>query len=239
MEDKWKHLRKDLFGNVEPSVELISINTPAELDASGQLLYKGITPVNIESQVANAASVSTGVTPKEALELNKKLIKMGHHVPLEFCTYTFLITGISKACSSQISRTRISSIVSSSRRYQTQKDAFVYPPMLSASDENTVKMTYSLLSHTNKEALTVYNSLRREGVKKGDARYVMPVGCAVSKAWHINARSLRNFLNLRLDPAAEEEIQRVAYKILNIVMHITPSLFEDIEKKFARHENNA
>lgn len=237
MEDKWTYLRKDLFGNVEPEVTLIGISSPVTLVESGK--FEPVLDDNaIEAQVANAASVSTGVTPKEALDLNRKLIKMGHHVPLEFCTYTFLISGISKACSSQISRTRISSIVSSSRRYQTQKAAFVYPPMLGVTDESVVKRAYSLLSEANEEALTRYNTMRKEGIKKGDARYVMPVGCAVSKAWHINARSLRNFLNLRLDPAAEEEIQRVAYKILNIVVKVTPSLFEDIEKKFARSEKN-
>lgn len=238
MEDKWKHLRENLFGNVEPEVTLIGLSSPITLGETGKLGY-ALGENAIESQVANAASVSTGVTPKEALELNKKLIKMGHHVPLEFCAYTFLITGISKACSSQISRTRISSIVSSSRRYQTQKAAFVYPPMTSTSDENIVAMTYAALAEFNEEAFVVYETLRMNGTKKGDARYVMPVGCAVSKAWHINARSLRNFLNLRLDPAAEEEIRRVAYKILNIVMHVTPSLFEDIEKKFVGHEKKA
>lgn len=231
--DKWAHLRKDLFGNVEPSVELVAVSTPVKVISNRQLIYENIAPLNIEAQVAQAASVSTGITPKDVESLNKKLINMGHMVPVEFITFTFFISGISKACSSQISRTRISSIVSSSRRYQAQKEAFVYPPMLSVDSEELVIYTYDSISKSNKDSLYLYNILREKGIKKGDARYAMPVGCAVSKAWHINARSLRNFLNLRLDPSAEEEIQRVAYSLLDIVMHVTPSLFEDIEKKFA------
>ena len=253
MEDKWGDIRKSLFGNVEPEIKLVGLTCPGSWGNDGKdsffmpdSEYSGssefaevVYPEHIEAQVAKAAQVSTGVPVKDAIALNKKLISLGHMVPVEFVAFTFMITGISKACSSQISRHRISSIVSSSRRYQNQQPSFVYPGLESISDTNEAKAIYGSMENFYKTSYEAYTQLREINAKKGDARYIVPVGSATSKMWHINARSLRNFLQLRLDPAAEWEIRRLAELVLNIVMHVTPSLFEDIEKKFSTHEKKA
>lgn len=253
MKDKWVGIRQSLFGNVEPKIELVSLTCPGSWGSDGKdsffiptSEYSGspefsevVYPGCIESQVAQAAQVSTGVVVKDAISLNKKLISMGHMVPVEFVAFTFMITGISKACSSQISRHRISSIVSSSRRYQSQQPSFVYPGLESITNEVEAKNIYTIIETSYRVAYNTYTKLRESDTKKGDARYLVPVGSATSKMWNINARSLRNFLQLRLDPAAEWEIQRLSKLILNIVMSATPSLFEDIEKKFVGHEKKA
>lgn len=233
--DKWKQLRKNLYGNVEPSVELVGLTVPGQLQGvdfyvDGSRFF--LTPIDIESQVALAASVSTGVDPKDVLNLNQKLIQLGHHTPLESIQYNFRVDGISKACSAQMSRHRISGHVGSSRRYQVQESAFVYPLLEKVKDEAVAKTTYQILSDIFSNSMIEYQRLRGYGLKKGDIRYLIPVASATSRVWWINARSLRNFLNLRLAETAEQEIRRLALLILNIVMRITPSLFIDIAEQY-------
>lgn len=230
--DKWKSQREKAWANTEPSVRLVAMTAPVsvdEFDGESVTTPEFLEPDLVESLVAEAAAVSTGIEPKDSQKLVQKLIKMGHMVPTEFVDYTFLITGISKACSAQISRHRMASIVSASRRYQEQGAAFVYPLLDSIDDEDTARRIYALLSDSYKEAYSNYMGLKSLGAKKGDCRYVIPVASATSKTWKINARSLRNFLQLRLDPTAEAEIRRLANMILAIVKHITPTLFEDFQ----------
>ncbi len=229
MIDRWKHLRVNLYGNVEPVVSLIGITTPGQLDGGSFKPSSAlIQPVSLEAQVAQAASVSTGVEPKDVLNLNQKLIQLGHHTPLEAIQYNFKVDGISKACSAQLSRHRISGHVSSSRRYQKQKEAFVYPILEKVEDEAVAETTYQILADIFKRSMLEYQRLQAYGLKKGDIRYLVPVASACSRIWWINARSLRNFFNLRLHESAEQEIRRLAFMLLFIVMEITPSLFLDL-----------
>lgn len=237
MKDKWAYLRKDLFGNVEPNVILLALTQPiGNFDPQE---YHDL----VEKIPADAASVSYGktiATTDAAKKLNKKLIEMGHLTPLEAVQFNFKVTGISKACSSQMSRHRVGQgHVGLSRRYTEQRPEFVYPLFDYIEDEQTARKLYVLLSDSNEIQFAKCNALRAEGVKKQDARMIMPVSIATERNWFINARALRDFFRLRLDPAAEWEIRRLARQLLNIVMHITPSLFCDIEKKFAPDEKKA
>jgi len=210
--DTWKQLRAEIcYGNVEPSVELV--NSPNE---------------NI---IAESAAISYGTNLADeyhAKRLISNLIRKGHHVPLEFCVFQFKLTGISKSCSSQIARHRMSSQVSSSRRYREQGISFVYPLLSNINDELEVKQLYKIMSEQNRNAILAYEHLRSRGVTKQDARRVIPVCSAVEKYISINARSLTNFFRLRLAPDAEWEVRRLAGQILSIVKEATPTLFEDI-----------
>lgn len=237
MLDPWKSLREKLYGNVEPEVELIGLTCPGlpgrKYGFYPDIVAADIEPfvnnLSIESQVALAASVSTGVTPKDVAKLNGKLIELGHHTPLEAIQFNFKISGISKAAGAQISRHRIGQgHVSSSRRYQNQEPAFVYPLLLSIKDEALVATTYHILNDFYKASFLEYSRFRTIGIGKGDARYVIPVSSAQERVWWINARALRDFFKLRLAPSAEGEIRRLAFMVLNIVYQIVPSLFEDI-----------
>lgn len=55
----------------------------------------------------------------------------------------------------------------------------------------------------------------------------IPIGLR-ERVWWINARALRDFFRLRLAPDAEWEIRRIALMLYDIVIELTPSLFEDI-----------
>ena len=248
MFDKWKNLRSRLWANTEPEVELIGLTCPGwmqpfdngrftvdaaieSINFSGDvILYSVMDTVDIEAQVAQAAAVSSGIEPKDVGRLNKNLIKMGHHAPLEAIQFNFHVTGISKACGAQLSRHRIGQgHVSSSRRYQEQQAAFVYPLLENIADENEARVAYSLIQDSYQASYHAYLGAKKLGLKKGDCRYVVPISSASERIWWINARALRDFFRLRLDKAAEAEIRRLAFMILGIVIKITPTLFHDFK----------
>lgn len=240
MLDRWKHLREKLWANNEPEVTLIALTVPGILDPDGAEPYfdtffdaDGVRfyPQHIEPLVAQAASVSTGVKPKDYESLTRKLIDLGHHTPLEAIQFNFRVSGISKACGAQLSRHRIGQgHVSSSRRYQEQGAAFVYPILNYIEDADEARKAYCFYQDAYKEAYYLYLASRKMGAKKGDARYLVPTASVTERIWWINARALRDFLKLRLHANAEAEIQRLSSIILNLVTKITPTLFSDFSE---------
>ena len=241
MTDKWKKLRDEgLWANVEPEVELRSMTVPVTIE--DDVYVQPVTELRfcpnykwsksgIESQVSEAAIVSTGAQVKDQDSLVRKLINMGHHTPLEAIQFNFRITGISKACGAQMSRHRVGQgHVSSSRRYQTQGIQFVYPLLENIDDEDVARRAYCVIQDSYKQAYSEYQGLRSLGVKKGDCRYLIPTASASERIWWVNARALRDFLRLRLHPTAEAEIRRLANLLLDIVIKITPTLFEDFNE---------
>jgi thymidylate synthase (FAD) len=231
MQDPWFSLRQSNFGNEEPEVKLIAVTTPiGNYDPED---VKG----NIECMPAIAAGTSYNKesnTIEAAKALNKKLIKMGHNVPLESLQYNFLVTGLSKAAGAQWSRHRSQAHVSLSRRYTQQQPKFVYPTLDYMKNEDEVEATYLLMSGACENAYRAYKFLIDTGAKKQDARLIMPVNVATTRNAWANTRALRDFFRLRLDPAAEPEIRRLAFMLLDIVYRATPSLFEDIAEKFIK-----
>lgn len=233
--DRWSDLRArlKLFGNVEPTVKLVGITTPTEIVCSPFMLPNNNEYSNkIEQLVPKSAQMSTNATIQDYYKLTKTLLKLGHLTPFEAVQFNFQIEGISKACSAQMSRHRVGTgHVSSSRRYQKQGPLFVYPPLNYVEDMNKVASVYTHISSCYESSYQDYYALVNNlGLKKGDSRFIVPVGSSSSRIMWINARALRHFFELRLHKTAEEEIRRLAYLILDVVMKITPALFEDIHE---------
>jgi flavin-dependent thymidylate synthase len=248
VEDRWKELRKDLYGNVEPEVTLEAITMPiykfsGHWNAETEAEYSHVIDwERIEKLPALAAGVSYGTKDKlendsdKAIQLNKKLIKMGHHTPLESIQINFGISGISKACGAQISRHRVGQgHVSASRRFKAAEPSFVYPLLDYLDDEAEVEEVLKQIEYTNEEAFLSYanlrdinGSLRKHVMKKEDARLVLPISYATERTWWINVRALRDFFRLRLAADAEWEIRRVAWVMYDMVEPLLPSLFEDL-----------
>lgn len=234
LDDPWKELRADLFGNIEPEIHLVGITMPVVHD----FYMPGPEPPEVdecETMPAEAASISYGSFDKvskdwdKAIRLNEKLIELDHDTPLEAVQFNFHVTGISKACGAQMSRHRIGQgHISSSRRYQKQAVAFVYP-LLNYLAESDAKAVYATFEKCYMEAIWLYNELKDEhALSKEDRRRVIPVASAQERMWFINARALRYFLRQRLAPDAEWEIRRIAIMTYQLVSNIAPSLFCDL-----------
>jgi thymidylate synthase (FAD) len=65
------------------------------------------------------------------------------------------------------------------------------------------------------------------GIKKEDARFVLPNALESQIVFSANFRELRAIFRLRLDPAAQWEIRRVCLEMLKILQEETPSVFGD------------
>ena len=144
------------------------------------------------------------------------LMKSGHMSPLEHISFTFLIEGMSRNASHQLVRHRVASFTQQSFRYTKTEDVFL-PDSISADKE--------VLEYIDK-GFELYNKKIAEGVKKEDARYLLPTASASSIYVTMNARELRHFFDLRTAKEAQKEIRDIAIKMLELVKPIAPSIFD-------------
>lgn len=130
------------------------------------------------------------ITQKEKKQFIKFLLKANHTSVLEHCYMTVIISNISRSFLAQITRHRMGSFTSASQHYQEYDD---YPNVLHPSMVDNDKT-----KHILKSIDTYYKYLICEGIPKEEARQILPNAKAVNIMWTVNARSLVNFLNLRM-----------------------------------------
>ena len=68
----------------------------------------------------------------------------------------------------------------------------------------------SAIEEANTSAYLLYRAMLDDGVAKEVARLVLPLSTYSTFVWSVNARSIMNFLSLRNDPNAMEEIREFA-----------------------------
>jgi thymidylate synthase (FAD) len=72
-----------------------------------------------------------------------------------------------------------------------------------------------------------YGRLRELGIKKEDARFVMPNALESQIVFSANFRELRTIFGLRLEKSAQWEIRSVCLEMLRILQREAPSVFGD------------
>ena len=77
-----------------------------------------------------------------------------------------------------------------------------------------------------KASLDTYNKLIAAGVKKEDARFVLPNGGTTELVVTGNFQAWLDFIKLRADTHAQYEIRHVAKTINNILSEHAPGLFD-------------
>lgn len=190
-------------------------------------------PIELISQAYRICYASAPKEGDKELEFIAACIKRDHTSPIEHCSATFLVEGISRPCSQQLERHRIASYTQESQRYVNAGNAeFVFPKSI---EDNVVTSDayYNLISRSK----AIYKYLISKGVKPEDARFVLPQAVTTKLMFTINFRSLRNLFKLRLDPHAQWEIRELATKIYELLMQAEPRLkyvFGDIWEKFKK-----
>jgi thymidylate synthase (FAD) len=157
-------------------------------------------------------------------------VREGHESLIEHASVTFEISGISRACSHQLVRHRIASYSQESQRY-VDMDApeFVVPPAVDANAEARAVWDEFMAQVTD-----AYQRLRALGVRKEDARFVLPNATATRIIVTMNFRSLRHLFTVRCDPAAQWEIRELALEMLRQVHGRAPSVFGDLHERYLR-----
>ena len=158
-------------------------------------------------------------TDREAcLKRAAHCVDRGHLATLRFAWAVFNVSGISRACSHQFVRSKHLDFLQRSQRYcKEDEQGFVYPG--TAYD--------SAISSAYQSAMAHYNSLIELGVKKEAARYVLPAGIEMELNVSGNFQAWRDFLKLRTDNAAQEEIRQVALEIGRQLYIIAPRVFKE------------
>ena len=153
------------------------------------------------------------------------LIKTGHTSVLEHAVATFRVEGGSRAFTHQLVRHRIASFTQQSQRYVEESGFnYVIPPSIEKKDEAR-RIFLALIEHS-KEA---YKKLLDLGVKKEDARFVLPNAVCSEIVITANFREWRHIFELRGHPSAQWEIRKMAVEILKILKKEAPSVFFDFE----------
>ena len=158
----------------------------------------------------------------------KARIKDGHESIIEHASITFEIGGISRACSHQLVRHRLASYSQESQRYVDGEDfEYVIPPGVAASEKAT-----QVFEDLMGQVRDAYKLLRRMGVRKEDARFVLPNAATTRIIVTMNFRELRHFFSVRCNIAAQWEIRKVATEMLIHSYWASPAAFSDLMEKF-------
>ena len=184
---------------------------------------------NPEETIARAASTCYDSVPKEldkARKMIAAIIKSRHESCIEHSSATFEIDGISRVVTHELVRHRIGFAYSQrSQRYVDEANpSFVIPEEIEAND--TAK---ALFEDAMRYAWEKYKALQDLGLKNEMARYVLPNACCTKIVVTADFRAWRNFLKLRLSKRAQHEIRNLANVLLDKLIEIAPSCFEDLK----------
>jgi len=198
-------------------------------------------------KVVLAARVSFDMTPKGD-EKNKKLLeyllKNGHLTPFEHSVFQFHVK-CPIFIARQWMRHRWGSFNEVSSRYTEVKEEFYIPKKFRVQDIKNRQGSVEDPSLPNDKLLKEYenaieNSYRtyelliKNGVAREMARMVLPVSQYTQFYWTVNARSLLNFLKLRLDDHAQYEIREYANAINEIFKEKMPWTWESFSKIYVK-----
>lgn len=155
----------------------------------------------------------------------ERCLRNGHTSVAEHVSASFRIEGISRSCLAQLTRHRMASFSVKSQRYcEIEGDGwYVIPPSVIEAGEEV-----GFCAEVEKAA-KAYHRLIAKGVKKEDARFLLPEATKTSLIMTINVRSLMNFLSLRLAKSAQWEIRELANAMVQALKEIGGEWFELME----------
>ena len=187
------------------------------------------TPLKIAVKAIRMCYDSCGDDMGEKdIKLIRSIIKNGHTSTIEHINFTFEIDGISRACLQELARHRHASLSVESTRYTLKKlkdidiKEFKYEDYLVQTNNPVVdRYSRASLDHT-------ISCLKEHSIKNDIAKYTLPESYKTSLIWSINARSLRNFLELRSSSKALWEMQELSKEIIKAIPKEYMILFEDI-----------
>lgn len=155
-------------------------------------------------------------------KLIEKLLSLGHQSPFEHISFSFGVSGVSRALTHQLVRHRIASYSQKSQRYVAEKEfEYITPPSIKRNPQ-ALEEYQQLMTKIGE----TYERLVELGIQKEDARYTLPNGCETKIIVTMNARSLFNFFQHRGCTRAQWEIRILANEMLKQVKEIAPNIFK-------------
>lgn len=177
---------------------------------------------NAEEKIGRFASIcyDSSTDTEACIKRAKSCVSRGHLATLRFAYATFKIEGISRACSHQLVRSKHLDYLQESQRYVEQVEvSVVVPPNLALDDMLVFDEAIKYAQHS-------YEILRKLGVKKEDARYVLPNAATTQLYVTGNFQAWKDFINLRSGKEVQWEIREVAHEIHRQLKGIAPNVFD-------------
>ncbi|MFH1126174.1 MAG: FAD-dependent thymidylate synthase [Candidatus Altiarchaeota archaeon] len=171
--------------------------------------------------VGDAARLS-GFPCDDDKEIMDIMVENDYSSIIEHVHFTFKISDISRALWMEILEHRIASHTAKSQRYVNYSDVKYYDPGFSSPKSK------ELYDQAVKNCYKSYSDLLEMGEPMEKARYILPNASYISAYWTINARSLINFINLRVCVRALPEMREFAMEVLKIVRGVCPEIFNKI-----------
>lgn len=167
---------------------------------------------------------------EKKLNLIKRIISSGHYSTIEHIQLTFAINNISRAATHQLVRHRHASFSQKSQRYVKEADFdYIIPSAIERKPELLEKFTKHMESVSK-----LYADFIEAGIKKEDARAILPNATASSIVCSLNLRELIHLANLRLCTRAQAEIRSCVSKMCKLVIEKEPWLSEHLVPKCER-----
>lgn len=185
------------------------------------LLDHTADPVNKIGEMASIcydSSTDRASNIKRAAHCKSK----GHLMTMRFAYATFNVSGISRVCSHQLVRMAHAGILQESQRYVEQTNVqYIDPPALGDMPAYIQADWWALQSKSQ----SIYDACISHGMKKEDARYILPQACTTQLNLCLNFQAWRDMLNNRTKPAAQWEVRNVALEIQRQLQEIAPEIF--------------
>lgn len=191
-----------------------------------KVVLLSITP-NAEKLIEKAGRTCYLSFDRADVESEKKFIRMivrtGHHSVLEHASATFRIEGGSRSFTHQLVRHRVCAFSQQSQRYVNETDFSVVIPDSIKKNSEAKEIFLSFVNH----AQNTYSKLQKLGIKKEDARFILPNAIESEIVMTANFRELRHIFKERCNKAAQWEIREIAIEMLMIMKKEAPIVFED------------
>jgi thymidylate synthase (FAD) len=182
---------------------------------------------NPEEHIGLLAGICYGKTgeqsPEQCIKRAEHCVTKGHLSTLRFAHATFLIEDISRICSHQFVRSKHLDFLQRSQRYCNEGEvAVVIPESIEFKLGDKVNNAVQSLAY-------LYQELLDAGVKKEDARFILPQGTTTELLAVGNFQAWYDFINLRSGKEVQWEIREVAHEINRQLHSIAPNIFKELE----------
>jgi thymidylate synthase (FAD) len=152
----------------------------------------------------------------------RRLIKMGHESPLEHAYATFRIRNCSRAMTHQLVRHRLMAVSQQSQRYVNEEGfSYVVPEDMAPEFVEDFHKDMEIIKQ-------MYDKWRHRGLRKEDARFVLPNACVSEIVVSANFREWRHIFKLRTSEKAQWEIRKACRLMLAILREYAAACFDDI-----------
>lgn len=192
-------------------IKLLAITPDAEkvIEQAGRTCYMSFEKMNADS----------------AQDFIRRIVNAGHESVLEHAYATFRIKGCSRAMTHQLVRHRLMAVSQQSQRYvnETAFD-YVIPESIPAEFVDDYKADMATIQ-------AMYEKWRDRGLKKEDARFVLPNACCSEIVVSADFREWRHIIKMRTSKKAQWEIRIAAKEILRVLSEHSWAVFGDLAQE--------